>query len=332
MPKASRDAEPVRRFTDVSGKHVYVASIPKSQAYKSTQAEEPNYLSRMKKLSFAILACSTLAPFVGQAQVLVNDNFDSYANQAAFEAVWAPIGTLAPVSGTLTTEQFQSPGNSIKIDGTASNGQQRNRLTFTESGTLSTLNLFTYSFDFYDANAGAAPFRQFANLQDSTAPSGTGQLISMGLNNNQTSANSGGNYYMARILGYTVPTTADPDGGATETVGGAGAYFKLNDFGVGLRSAGWHNLKVVISTDDGLSADFAFYVDNVLAEYVNNVGTAASFRSYDNITLGSGLSNGSNTAYYDNFFFAVTSVPEPGTATLLGIGLAGFIAFRRMRN
>ena len=316
----------------VNGKHVYVGLIPHVRAYKDNQPEEPNYLSRMKKLSFAILACSTLAPFVSQAQVLVNDNFDSYANQAAFEAVWTPIGTLAPLSGTLTTEQFLSPGNSIKIDGTASNGQQRNRRTFAETGALSTLNLFTFSFDFYDANAGVAPFRQFANIQDTTGPTSTGQLISMGLNNNQTSGNSGGNYYMARILGYTVPTTADPDGGPNESVGGAGAYFKLNDFGVGLRSAGWHNLKVVTSTDDGLSADFAFYVDNVLAEFVNNVGTAAAFRSYDNIALGSGLSNGSNPAYYDNFFLEVTAVPEPSITALLGIGLSGLIAFRRMRK
>lgn len=43
----------------------------------------------------------------------------------------------------------------------------------------------------------------------------------MGFNNNQSGPNSGGQYYMARILGYTVPTTADPDGGPVESVGGA---------------------------------------------------------------------------------------------------------------
>ena len=257
-----------------------------------------------------------LTPTITNAQVIVNENFDGYANQAAFEAVWTPTGTVAPLSGTLTTDQFVSPGNSIRIDGTTVNSQQRNRLTFTESGTISLAQQITFSFDFYDSSASASPYRQFANLQDTTAPGSTSQLVSMGLNNNLTSANSGGNYYMARILGYT-PLVVDPDGGANESgTPTSGAYFKLNDLGVGLRSTGWHNLKVIISTDDGLSTDFAFYVDNLLAEKVNNVGTAASFRSYDNIALGSALGNASNAAYYDNFYLEVSPVPEPGAAAL----------------
>lgn len=273
-----------------------------------------------------------LAPWAANAQVLVNDNFDGYANQAAFETVWTPIGTVSPLSGTLTTDQFVSPGNSIRIDGTASNSQQRNRLTFTESGTISTSQQITFSFDFYDSSITAAPYRQYASLQDTTGPTGTGQLISMGMNNNHSNTDSGGNYYMARILGFS-PPTIDPDGGPNEggTLG-SGAYFKLNDYGVGLRTVGWHNFKVVISTDDGLSADFAFYVDNQLAEQVNNLSTAASFRSYDNIALGSGVSNASNPAYYDNFFLGVSAVPEPSTAALLGLGMSGLIVLRRTRR
>ncbi|MSU59971.1 MAG: PEP-CTERM sorting domain-containing protein [Pedosphaera sp.] len=137
---------------------------------------------------------------------------------------------------------------------------------------------------------------------------------------------------MARILGYTVVTTPDPDGGPAEGVTGSGAYFKLNDFGVGARSLGWHNLKVQISSDDGLSADFAFFVDNVLAERVNNVGTAATFRSYDNIALGSGLSNGSTEAFFDNFYLETTPVPEPGTLSLVAMGLGALLVIRKLRR
>ena len=136
---------------------------------------------------------------------------------------------------------------------------------------------------------------------------------------------------MARILGYTVPTTADPDGGANESVGGAGAFFKLNDFSVGLRSLGWHNLKVEISTDDGLSSDFAFYVDNVLAEKVQNIGTAATLRSYDNITLGSALSNGSTEAFFDNVYLEVAAVPEPSVMAVGLLGLGGLWLRNRRR-
>jgi hypothetical protein len=268
-------------------------------------------------------------PSVAPAAVIMSDNFDSYATQAAFEAVWIPIGTAAPTSAILSTEQFVSAGNSIKLESSPTiTGQYRNRRSFSETA-LAIGSPIEFSIDFYDSSPTTSPQRNYVNLQDTTAPTGTNQLISLGLNNNQTAANSGGNYYMARILGYTVPTTADPDGGATESVGGAGAYFKLNDFGVGLRSLGWHNLKVIISTDDGLSADYEFYVDGLLAERVSNIGTSASIRSYDNITLGSGFTNGGVAAYVDNV--RLETVPEPAAfATILG-GL-GCLALRRRRG
>ena len=288
----------------------------------------------MKKLLFVAVAfaSSALLQVSSQAQVIVNDNFDGYASQAAFEAVWVPIGTAAPLSAELSTVQANSSPNSVRVPGAAANNQSRNRLTFGETGSLSTLSLITWSFDFYDSTPTGSPQRNYSNLQDSTAPTGTGQLIAMGFNNNQTGANSGGQFYMARILGYTVPTTADPDGGPAESVGGAGVFFKLNDFGAGARALGWHNLKVEITTDDGLSADFSFFVDSVLAEKVSNVGTAASFRSYDNIALGSGLSNGSTEAFFDNMRLEVTAVPEPGALSLMAAGLGAFAFMRKLRR
>jgi hypothetical protein len=49
-----------------------------------------------------------------------------------------------------------------------------------------------------------------------------------------------------------------------------------------------------------MSTDYEFYVDGLLAERVSNVGSAAQIRQYDNIALGSGLSNGFTEAYFDN--------------------------------
>jgi len=276
--------------------------------------------------------------FSSHAALIVSDNFDGYANQAAFEAAWTPIGTVAPLSGELSTAQFSSPSQSIRNPGTATNSQSRNRRTFAETSTLATSgnlgigDTLTWSFDFYDSAPTGAPQRNYANLQDSTAPGSTNQLVSMGFNNNQTGANSGGQFYMARILGYTVPTV-DPDGGPNESVTGAGIYFKLNDFGVGTRSLGWHNLKVVISTDDGVSTDYEFYVDNQLAERVSNVGGAGTLRSYDNIAMGSGLSNGSTEAFFDNMVLEFTqAVPEPTSFAILLVSACGICFTTRRRS
>jgi hypothetical protein len=273
---------------------------------------------------------------VAQGALIINDSFDTYANQAAFEAVWTPIGTVAPTSAVLSTTQSVTAPNSIQVPAEATtSGKYRNRQSFAETSTLSSSgNLgigdqLIWSFDFYDSNSAASPYRQYSNLQDSTAPSATNQLISMGMNNNQTVTNSGGNYFMARILGYDATTGADPDGGPNESVAGSGAYFKLNDFAVGLRSTGWHNLKAVLSTDDGLSTDYAFYVDGQLAERVNNVGTAASIRSYDNIAIGSGLSNAGNEAFFDNERLEYIAVPEPSSLLLIGIAMIGALGLSR---
>lgn len=218
--------------------------------------------------------------------VLLFDNFDGYADQAAFNNAW-PAWATQP-SGSLTTEQAASVPHSVKfaaIDTPQSGNAQRNQRFFPETGLPSPTNLIHFEFDFYDTDAAAQPYRQNSAIIDSSGPTSGGGLIQLGLNNNQTSTQSGGNYYMARIVGY------DPivDG---EQVGGPSAFFKLNGPGAPLRSTGWHTLAVTIG-----QADFKFYVDGVLARTVMNRWT---LRSYDEIRIGSGLSNGGHAAYVDN--------------------------------
>jgi hypothetical protein len=284
-------------------------------------------------MALAAVACLSLIAANANAQVFVNDTFDTYANQAAFEAVWTPIGTVAPVGAVLSTEQAVSGTQSIKVEGTATTGQERNQLGFTRTPAVSTSNQIIFSFDFFDTNPSVSPYRQSSNLQDTAAPTSTNQLVSMGMNNNQTASNSGGNFYMARILGYDPIAVPDPDGGPAESVGGSGAYFKLNDFANSpLRSAGWHTLKVIISTDDGLSTDYQFFVDGILAENVSNVGTAATIRSYDTLRLGSGVSNASNAAYFDNMHVEVQAVGVPEPSSLAFGFAASALAARLVRR
>jgi len=278
----------------------------------------------------ALLGQSASASLVGGT--LLSDNFDGYADQAAFQAVWPAIASGSPNSCVLSTAQSVSSPNGVQVPGTATSNQYRNRRSFSESGTIGIGDQIVWSYDFYDANPTGAPARNYCNLQDSTAPVATNQLIAMGMNNNESATDSGGQFYMARILGYS-PPTVDPDGGPNETgTLGAGAFFKLNDYAAGARALGWHNFKVVITTDDALSTDFQFFVDNTLAETVNNVGTAATIRSYDNIALGSGVSNASVEADFDNQLLQLVSAPEPSSFVMLGLSAGLLLRRGRRRN
>jgi PEP-CTERM motif len=180
-----------------------------------------------------------------------------------------------------------------------------------------------FSVDYYDIDPDNTPIRMFAELRfkDGTGAvqTGTNQLIMLGMNNNIATTLSGGNFWFSRILGYNVPTT-EPDGGPDNALTGAGAYFKLNDFANSpIRDpdgaatlAAFHNLKVEISTSNGTSQDYKYYVDGVLAETVN--GVASALRQYNVIRLGVGLSS-ARDAYFDNVRLEFTPAP---TAGLLG--------------
>lgn len=272
----------------------------------------------------AALAVSAVAT-TGRAAVVFSDNFDGYADQAAFQASWPVVGSQP--TATLSSAQSVSAPNSVLVpSSTTTADSPRNGKSFTESTAASTSQQIVWSFDFFDNAPTAAPYRQHANLQDGTGPTLTNQLVSMGMNNNQGATSSGGQFYMARILGYS-PPAVDPDGGPGETgTLGSGAYFKLNDFGSPHRSSGWHNLKVIISSDDGVASDYAFYVDGVLRETVANVGGAGTLRSYETIRIGSGVSS-PQLAYYDNF--VLETVPEPTALALAGVAGLGLLARRR---
>jgi hypothetical protein len=289
------------------------------------------------KTALLALAIVALIGDRASATIVLADNFDSYT-QATFETAWTPIGTASSphtASALISTAQSVSPSQSVStpanaVPGTA--GPYRNRRSFAETTTgIGTPVVF--SFDYYDSAPSSSPQRNFANLQDSTAPSATNQLISMGLNNSLASTNDGGNYYMVRLLGYT-PTYLPPTSGSNPAAA-SGSWFKMNATGAPLRSLGWHNLKVVISTDGANAQDYEFYVDNVLSKTILNVGTA--LRGYDNITIGSGLGNSNTAAFFDNVLldFNPVAVPEAGSIaamSMVGLVSAAAVWFRKRRK
>jgi hypothetical protein len=249
-------------------------------------------------LAFAALLAAVPA---ASAAVIVNDNFE-YASQAAFEAAW-PI--LNAPGGTLDTTRFVSGLQSVNYPTQTVNTTYRNQQIFADVPLPTASDPVTWSYQFYDESPGTV-YRQYANLQDTTAPGSNGQLISMGINNNITNASGAGPRYMARVLGV--------DGGT-----GAGAYFKLDAVGAPARSQGWHELKAVIG-----AGTIDFYVDGIFAKNVAGV----TARQYDNIRLGSGLSSTSGVNF-DDMHLDNNTVPEPASLVLAAVGLALFARRRR---
>jgi hypothetical protein len=281
------------------------------------------------------------------ADFIVNDDFESdkYEDQDDFIAVWIPIAMNDPKSADLSTGFGNNSPQSVHIPNSV-NDTRRNQLTFT-STPPTPLNIgdqLIWSFDFWESAPAALPRPFYATLQTSEMPDGSqmGQIVSMGLNNNQFQDDSGGNFFMASISGYA-HAADDPDGGPDEHVNGttSGAFFKLNDEGIGIRGdennpPEWHNLKLVISTSDGVNADHEYYVDGALAETVMGVGP---LQQYGVIRLGSGLSTGGAQMFFDNmkleYVQGVAAVPEASAVaamTLIGVLSAGAVWIRKLRT
>src|SRR3954451_15120771 len=101
-------------------------------------------ISTLAGMSLALCALTT----VRSATILFDDM--EYADQAAFEAAWVPIGTTAPLSAELTIEQSFSPTHSSKVAGTATNSQQRNQRIFADTPMLGIGAQLVWSYSFYD--------------------------------------------------------------------------------------------------------------------------------------------------------------------------------------
>ena len=231
--------------------------------------------------------------------MFLNEHFDGYADQAAFQAAWAPNTTTA----ILVNTQSVSASQSVVAGLTAT----RNMLTVGEIGLMNaSSDTIVFKFNFYDSDSAAAAYREYAELDDSTAPSGSGQLFAMGLNNNIAST-----YYMARILGG--------DGGT-----GSGAFFKLDGAGAPTRTTGWHALEARI-TDTSVS----YYVDTILSKTVDI--TAVTDRSLDTVKLGSNLTS-TKLAYFDDIYVERIVVPEPATFALAGLAGAALLLRRKLQN
>lgn len=238
----------------------------------------------MKKYAMAMVAVLAIAG-IAQATVILQENFDGYADQAAMNAVWTPaVGGGAQLSSA----QSYSPSQSAYIDLTA----RRSDRSIPETGAPSDAEPIIVSVRFRDSAVGnARQYIQFLDISPALA-----QLISLGVYNSTGGSVADNNTYYAARLAF------GPNAG----------WFLLNDPGVATRSAGWHELKFVMK-----DTSIEFYVDGTLGK-VKQHSVAAGTNSFDQIRIGSGLSTANGDAYYDDIL--IEKVPEPATLLLLGLG------------
>jgi hypothetical protein len=263
-------------------------------------------MSRLNLFCLTVLGALLLASTT-QAAVIVSDNFDGYATQAAFEAVWTPSGSgTAPANtGLVSTAQSYSAPQSINY-GTAAG--LRNSRAITGALATNLVEDLEWSFRFYDPTGTANSPRQYSELVQGVG-TGSGQLIAMGVTNTVV-----GNKYYGRVVGI------DPDGAGPLALG---AFFQF-DAASPNRSVGWHEFKALVH-NNGANASVDFYVDGVLSKTLSGF----SNRSYDTLRMGSNVSSAGGQAWFDNQSLQTVAVPEPAALGLLGVAAFGFLRRRR---
>lgn len=244
--------------------------------------------------------------FIGSAQI--SDNFDSYANKTAFDAVWTPSVGL----GLDLNTNFLSSPNSVMNGATTTTPAAQSRQLL---GTPAPGHEMSLQFDFYDYSADNST-RDYGMMYSRAGTDWTGglnQLLAIGKYNNGTAAN-----YYGRIAFESLTYTLGD--GAVATSGG---WFLLN----AANSVGWHNAQIVGMSDPintGMTK-FEFYIDSNLAGSVANV----TWQDYNWVVLGSGLTSSGGFVAFDNL---VVTVPEPSTLALGLVGGLGLLWVLRRRT
>jgi len=260
------------------------------------------------KTSIALLGALALAS-AANAQVVFSDNFDSYPNQAAFNAAW---NVSVSGGGGIVSRDHGSSFFDQCIEQDLTGKASGKNFTATSGSDAQPL---VWSFQFYDSTQ-TANLRQFASIRDNTPE--LAQLVAMGAYNDTTLTKNlftGASVTAADLNTYYACRVA---------FGPGPNWFILNTEGVPTRSTGWHELMAVFGST---TADF--YVDGVLGMADVPYAASAGALTFDRVTVGSGLSSANGVGYYDDVLVMV--VPEPSALALSILGGFGLLV-RRMRR
>jgi hypothetical protein len=249
----------------------------------------------MKKL-IALAIVSALAACAG-ATVIIQDNFDSYADQAAFEAAWPKDTTLsAPNSLALSSAQSHSPSQSAFQEG---NVTRRNYKLFGQEVAPSDTQPLNAEFWMLvpEVNSNSRLYCEVRGYAGTGLGDGALQeIFAIGMTNVLT---GGAPFFQGRIAFAGLPNNG---------------WINLNLPGAPGRTPGWHKFNIEAKGAGVVN----YYVDGILSGTLTDTSPIASF---DTFMLGSGLTSNPTapqSAYYDDVL--VQSIPEPASLALLVLG------------
>jgi hypothetical protein len=253
------------------------------------------------------LALAVGLPTVNAAHIIVEDDFESYANTAAMDSVWgaANAGTLDTATG--------NPGQSMAHPGGVSGVQ-----TFTATGA-SDADPITWSFDFLDDGAGNKRI--------------TGALRDVG----GSAAGNQAFFEMGRFNSINNPETATTVSGygirhAFVAGSPAGASGWLTFVGNPTARVGWHTFTATIGAT---SATFDLDFDaNGSVDATRTIAISAAAKLYNTVRFGgpSDVSSAGGGGHFDNLVISKgVHIPEPTTFALVGLGFVGACFASRRR-
>jgi hypothetical protein len=244
----------------------------------------------MKKALPLAMTAFMLAVATASAQVLVNEDFESYADTTAMQANWGAGGL-----GTLDTG-LGNPGNSAAHPG----GTVNSWIGSAISVAPSTTEFIRLTADIYDDGTSANK-RMTVGLRGGPFP-----LFEMGMYNSPS-------HYAVRINSFA---------------GGENWLDFPNNSGfTNAPVAGWHRFSVeIFDTRTVVSLDL--FADGSIDSTYTSLGTVSG--SFSDLRFGgpSNLSSAGGGANFDNIKLEL--VPEPTTFALGAFGVLALAARRRL--